>query len=464
MAVITTVLCWCFGTGVAAAYENEAQLVTATVYQAGQLPTADSVSIGTLESDPQRCPTYSGPEEGFIGPGGDDSLPATSWSLASVLGCLQNPVKIVDINAITIIRQNGVPEAAATSQIGPADLSVPSDFADQSQVPVISSDGDGIIYNRPSRGTGDANGADRVEDDLPSPFLIDVFEGPSLAVTAAASQTTIAAGANVSFSATASGPDDGGLSYSWNFDGGGLPDSSTAQNPEVTFDSPGVYEVTVEASDGAGGGGSGSIQITVNSATGQSPGNSSPHSPATGPQTSHGNQPGGAAGKHDTHGSGTSGRGGDDGRYKQRQQHGSAGSAAAGSGGASASSGSTDKSGGTAGAGNRAPVKEQRKPPRSRAPHGAGRHRPAPSAEIPASAPDVTGRLISDVTLLPAGVSPLVRVVQAPLGTAPAARRVIHASVLPALAAALAVVLLFGLGAGRELAGRRGRRALRFGG
>ena len=211
VVLLAPVACSCVGVANAAAYENQAQLVTATVYQAGQLPTADSVSIGTLEADPQRCPTYSGPDGGFIGPGGDDELPATSWSLASVLECLQNPVNIDDINAITIIRQDGVPEAAAGSQLGAADLSVPSDFADQSQVPVISSDGDGMIYNRPSRYAADANGADRVEEDLPSPFLLDVFEGPPLTVTATASQTSIASGANVSFNASASGPDDGGL-------------------------------------------------------------------------------------------------------------------------------------------------------------------------------------------------------------------------------------------------------------
>ena len=235
----------------------------------------------------------------------------------------------------------------------------------------------------------------------------------------------------------------------------------------MTFDSPGVYEVTVQASDNAGGGGSGSIQITVNSATSQSPGDTNPPAPVTGPQTSHGTQPGGAAGRHQSNASSTAGGERHDGRHRRQQkgpQHGSSGNTAPGSGGASPTSGNSGRSSGSTGTANHEPVDRQRSPPGSRGQRGAERHRPSASTGSSSSAPEVTGRRISDVTLLPAGVSPLVHVVPASLAVAPAARRVIHASVLPALAGALAVVLLFGLGAGWELAGRRGWHALRFGG
>jgi hypothetical protein len=71
----------------------------------------------------------------------------------------------------------------------------------------------------------------------------------------------------------------------------------------------------------------------------------------------------------------------------------------------------------------------------------------------------VTGQLVGDVTPLPAGASPLVHAVAAQT-SAPPARQATHTSRLAALAGALAVVLLLGLGAGRELRGRRGWRAL----
>jgi hypothetical protein len=71
------------------------------------------------------------------------------------------------------------------------------------------------------------------------------------------------------------------------------------------------------------------------------------------------------------------------------------------------------------------------------------------------SLPLVSGRLISDVTLLPATLSPLVREAPASAASAPALRRAAGPVLAPALAAALAVILLFGLGAGHELRGRR---------
>jgi hypothetical protein len=73
----------------------------------------------------------------------------------------------------------------------------------------------------------------------------------------------------------------------------------------------------------------------------------------------------------------------------------------------------------------------------------------------------VTGRLISDVTALPPDASPLVQAVPAPAASAPAVRRAIGTSLLPGLAAGFAVLVLLGLGAGRELRGLRGLRGLR---
>jgi hypothetical protein len=73
----------------------------------------------------------------------------------------------------------------------------------------------------------------------------------------------------------------------------------------------------------------------------------------------------------------------------------------------------------------------------------------------------VAGELISDVTLLSPGASPLVRTAPAPEASAPPARQAIRTSAVPALASALVIALLLALGARRELGGRRGWRARR---
>jgi hypothetical protein len=75
----------------------------------------------------------------------------------------------------------------------------------------------------------------------------------------------------------------------------------------------------------------------------------------------------------------------------------------------------------------------------------------------------VAGQLISDVIPLPPGASPLVHVVPATVASPPPARRAVRASLLPAFGAALAVLLLLGLGAARELGWRPAWPALRPG-
>jgi hypothetical protein len=69
----------------------------------------------------------------------------------------------------------------------------------------------------------------------------------------------------------------------------------------------------------------------------------------------------------------------------------------------------------------------------------------------------VTGLLIGDVVPLPADESPLVHPIPAPSATAPARQAPPSASKLPVVAAVVAVMLLLGLGAGRELRGVRRR-------
>ncbi|MGH2882834.1 MAG: hypothetical protein ACRDPA_09110, partial [Solirubrobacteraceae bacterium] len=85
------------------------------------------------------------------------------------------------------------------------------------------------------------------------------------------------------------------------------------------------------------------------------------------------------------------------------------------------------------------------------------------STPPPPSGPLVSGLLVSDVRPLAPGASPLVRVIPAEVSTAPPARQAIRASLLPAFGAGFAVLVLLGLGAGRELRGRRRRPTPRVG-
>jgi hypothetical protein len=72
----------------------------------------------------------------------------------------------------------------------------------------------------------------------------------------------------------------------------------------------------------------------------------------------------------------------------------------------------------------------------------------------------VAGRLISDVTTLPQGSSPLVHLTPAAAVAPPQVRQAVRSRSLAAPGAALAVAVLLGLGAGWELRGRRRSRAV----
>jgi hypothetical protein len=67
----------------------------------------------------------------------------------------------------------------------------------------------------------------------------------------------------------------------------------------------------------------------------------------------------------------------------------------------------------------------------------------------------VRGLLIADIHPVSLSASPLVTTAEPPVATAAPVRRGVRASVIPGLGAALAIVLLLGLGAGRELRDRR---------
>lgn len=436
-------------------------MVSATVYSSSGT-SSDSVTLAELQADPTRCPAYSGPQnmnelgrQGFVPVSLPPSGPQTgTWALSTVLGCLQTPIPLSAVQGIAVLSGDGSLQAGAASQIKPADLVSPSDFSDASQAPVVEALGSLNQYDRPWRGGGDQDFLDEVqetENDQPAPISIEVFEGPLLTVTVHASRTSVPAGKAVSFQATVSGANGSALSYAWDFGGGAT--NSTAAAPRTRFDAAGRYEVTVQVTDQAGGGGIASIPITVGAkppaATGSHPrsgaGNSlSSHSP-TGPLSSAGNHPGGRPGYTKTGGSSPSGT-----------NH---------SGGATPSQ--TTPTSPTTTPTTSAPASPSPAATTHTRPPAPRRSAPSPlTGSVPVTppgGPTVAGQLISDVIPLGADASPLVHVVPATAASAPPARRTIRATPLTAIGAALAVVLLLGLGAGRELGWRPSWRTLRAG-
>jgi PKD repeat protein len=426
------------------------EVVSATVYSPSATTQNDSVSLAQLQSNP-RCTTYAGTDMNELGRNGfvDVQLaPSSTWALSTILGCLTNPVPIGAVHGVTVIDGQGAPEEGPGSMITPADLAPQgsTDFNNPQQAPVVQALGSLNQYDRPWRGgqgQPDYDFVDEVqqsENDQPLPIAIEVFEGPVLTVTVSASQTTVPVGKSVTFNATVTGQDGSALSYSWNFDGGAQ--SSTAPSPQVTFGNTGQYDVTVQVTDSAGGGGGAAIPITVGTppraATGSHPQSGSgtsrkSHAPS-GPRKSKGTHAGGPAGKSTTGTSTTSG-------------------------GGSSTSKNTSTTSSTRGTSTHHPTGST--PHQTATPPSSAGHVTAPSAgptpPPPTSGPPVSGLLVSDVRPVSAPDSPLVAVVPAAVATAPPARQAIRSSLLPAFGAGLAVLLLLGLGAARELQGRRSR-------
>lgn len=469
----------------AAANSNPTPAVVATVYGAGGA-SRDAVSVGTLEGDPQDCPPYVGPHFALYQTNGssyDETFPKTTWTLATVLSCLDVPVKVSQITSVSIVSASGAPEVDSESQLTQADLNLPSDFNDPSTTAVIydiaaNTSNPQFEYTRPWRDSPDANNNDQFTETANTPIDIEVFEGPHLTVSVSASRTTVAAGDAVSFKATVTGPDANNLSYSWYFGGAAAP--STAAAPQVTFANAGTYDVGLEVTNADGGSGSapnttitvngsgpppptktgttttpgGGEQPTATSPTGTPTGPTTTPPPGRGSKTPPGKKPG--APKPSAH------------RQRDGSSHHKGPHHKKPSGGASPSSGGSSGSSNSAATSpiSSAPAPA---PPAPAASHHANKgtkpqprapeNQPSPPALPGQTATLVTGRLISDLRPLPLGASPLVHPLHGSPAAEPAVREAVRTSPLPVLTGTVAVMLLLALGAGREL---RGRRALRF--
>jgi hypothetical protein len=431
--------------GVASA---DSTVVNATVYDgAGGSAAPQSVLLSTLNG----CTAYGGPGTSplTLDPGGQAYQPTpTSWSLATVVACgLKIPLS--SVTSVQVYNPSGGFETGLSS----AQLSNPGQWADPaapSALPLISHDGtqDQNTYVRPLSGPTDANVTDQVVD--PGPIAIVVYEGnPPLSVTATSQQLS---STSFSFSSTVTGAGgaivpSSALTYSWSFGDGG---TSTAAAPAHTF-APGRYVVTLQVTDTANDlGGTDTISVQVGSGSpgsGGTPqtGGTKPTSGTApnGPSKSAGKTPGGHPGKDNKPAS--SGRG-----------HGGKPAATSNTGSGTQATSTTTGSATT-------PASTTTSAHQT----AAARHAQHRTTATTAQAALVAGRLLSRVTPLPAAESPFVHTVQrsTATATAPAVRRAVAASTSPsaALGAGLGVLILFGLGAWRELGWRRSRRLPRLG-
>jgi hypothetical protein len=347
------------------------------------------------------------------------------------------------VTGITVIGSDGQPQTGPNSQITPADLATPSDFLNSAQNPVVQSVGYNE-YDRPQRNASDLDYLDELQQS--DPIAINVFEGPPLKVTASASQTTVTLGGTIDFGAAVSGNNGSALSYTWTFDGGA---SSSAQaSPQIQFNSAGVWTVNVQVTDADGGGGGDQLTVTV-----KQPGSTTTPKKTgtrtTGPDKGGGPTPGAPATKQKK--SGTDNGGHTHGKGTQTTTTQSQTTTTQTT--TTQSTTTTTPAAGSPGAGSpstTAPASPTTATTRHTTPR-APTHRPSPKPPLSQSGTLVQGELISDVVPVPADQSPLVQVAAAAAASAPARETPEGPSVVPIIGAALAVLVLLGLGAQREL-------------
>lgn len=418
-------------------------VVSATIYPGAQgSVSARAASLSQL----QACPLYSGPNPIYLYPGQQpyQAPPGSTWSLSDVLACGLG-IPAGQVSAVQVQTINRGYEAQLTN----AGLSDPSQYNDPSApgaLPVISSDGaeNQTTYVRPYRGGSDDNAGDEVVQTGAPISLLVYLNGSLLTVTASQQTLSHTAGTKaVKLAATvrdATGTPipASALTWSWTFgDGHG----STVPAPTHTFSS-GVYGVSVQVTDAAAGsGGTATLRVAFTAsgrtdARNQSGGTkpTTSKSPTGSDHASHKPTPG-------THTTSTT---------TEHRTTPTTPTRSTTETPSSATATATTTSTTTITATTTPPATTSTATPRRRTVHNR------PPSPVPAPrGPLVTGQLISDVTPLPSGSSPLVHVTPAAATPEAAVRQASRVSVTPAVGAALAVGVLLALGAGRELRGRR---------
>ncbi len=445
-------------------------VVSATLYPSSQgsvsYPSAGLQALGS-------CSPYDGSNPVYLYPAGQPyQLTTTAWSLSTVLTCgLHIPLN--DLTSVQVLN----PGKGFENPLSSADLTDPTQYHDPQSpdaLPALSVDGseDQTTYIRPFQGGSDNNGRDLVTESGSPITLVVYTNGLPLTVNASAhtlssTATTTSAKFDATVHTAGGSPVPAtALTWSWSFGDG---ESATAATPTHSFPA-GSYDVAVQVTDASSGeGGTGTIQFTTSA------------NPAPGGQTQGG---GSKSNKSKSH-TGTT--------------HGPHGNRSAGKPGSGQASGSPT------GSSNAQPSNQPTNPaspsqpstpttpaspttstapaeatttttttttssppsavgsgsPRRTASNAKPTRKAAPRTPPPALAGTlVTGRLISDVAPLPVGSSPLIHLAPAAAAAPPAVQQATRTTSLSALGAALVVGVLLGLGAWRELGGRRRSRAV----
>jgi PKD domain len=423
-------------------------------------PVTTDVSIDALTGNPGACPRYTGTHlVQHSKSGGLEEIqppfPTAQtgvWPLSSILACLGRPQPFAAVSRVLVHGTNGRAELGKDSQLLQGDIDPRgSTFPDTSQMPIIFVRGTSWVYYRPWRGTStDFNSPDQVEGDSDSAIVIEVYTGPLLDVHMTADLSQVDEG-RVSFTATVSG-NSPGSHLTWDWESGDNQSSSAAGEVSFTYAAAGDYTASLQVSTDDGSGGGDQVPITVPARAGEptpvptkdasTPGPNDGSNGVTPPgsATPHNRTPGQRNGGDKSRSPASGAKGGRNTPSKHGRPHASATPSPP-----SASPGSGE----SAGTGGGSP---------SNAQNGAGRRKPATRErnrreKTPDSGLErVTGLLVSDVIPLSAAASPLVQETGAPRGSAARARRHVEASPVPAIiGASLAVLLLLGLGAAREL-------------
>ncbi len=415
-----------------AAAAADVAMVNATVYPSnGAGVTTDTVELSKL----QTCPSYSGPSSLAMNPSGIPyQLPSSTWTVATVLQCGLG-LLIDGSTSVQVLTINRGYEAPLSF----ADLTDPSQYHDPQApgaLPVISNDGGSTLntYTRPYRGGNDQNARDQVTGDGPPLSIVVYVSGAPLKVEAV--QHTVSRTAKtktIRFSATVRGANDApiappALTWSWSFDGG-LPTS--ASTPTYKF-GLGVSYVAVQVTDAStGSGGTATLEVGVTNA---------------GPPSEHGRSGGGKKTKSKS--STGTGRKTSSGTNQGQKQSNAATTTPTTQQPAPTTTSTTPAS---------SPAPRSQTTPAARQPHQ--KPAPKPAAKRQAARGErsvrlVTGRLVSAVTPLPLGASPL-SAQQQPAGAPPQIRQAASESAVTIPIGALAVLTLFGLGVSTELRGRR---------
>ena len=433
------------GAGVTATAQADQTVVSATVYPGSQGNiSTPSVGLAGL----QNCPTYTGPSPMYLYPSQQPWVAPTgsTWTLSTVLQCgLGIPAS--DISSVQVATLHQGYEAPLSAD----DLTDTGQYHDPQApgaLPVIAGDGseDQNTYFRPWRGGSDQNARDQVvQSDAPVSVVV-YANGALLTVTGAAhaishtaSATTMGLSATVHAANGATIPASS-LSWSWDFGDGG---SSSSAAPVHRF-VDGLYYATVQVTDTQNGsGGTATIRVTTPSA-GTS--GSAAH-PGAGRRTGSHSPAGTDTGSHRTPTSAAN----------SRSRHTTPAPAQASPPAQTPSSIAPSIAAGaptspTTPAAPATPRSTAARPRRHRP--AAHAHRRRIAAAVTPGSRVISGQVLSGVTPQSAATSPLVH------ATSPAPASVVRSATdgsmsLAGPGAAAAVFGLLGLGAGRELRGRR---------